>query len=313
MLRPDSSRELDLDYEYEEVNEPDEFAPKSSASNNARPKSIDIQRELDLLEEMILDSPRVLKRTLVDEDKLIDRLDLIRLNLPAAFREAEAIVRHKDEIFRQAEQYIKDAIDAAERRADEILDELGIIRRTETEAQQIRQRVQEECEAFQKQTLTEIAGMRIQAQQEIERMHQLALAEREDIQHQADEYADRVLRNMEQQLGEILRVIRNGRQQLQKDRPSWRYVPAEHAARTPNLDMGTSADTPSPLELDNKGSGGQQDKSTRKPRDRGTLGKKRDSSSQGKPADKTTKAQAKPADKEDKGAEEQRGSEGVRE
>jgi F0F1-type ATP synthase membrane subunit b/b' len=304
MLRPDSSRELDLDYEYEEVNEPDESAPKSLAGNSTRPKSIDIQRELDLLEEMILDSPRVLKRTLVDEDKLIDRLDLIRLNLPSAFREAEAIVRHKDEIFRQAEQYIKDTIEAAERRADEILDELGIIRRTETEAQQIRQRVQEECEALQKQTLTEIAGMRIQAQQEIERMHQLALDEREDIQHQADEYADRVLRNMEQQLGEILRVIRNGRQQLQKDRPSW---------RTPNLDMGTSADTPSPLELENKGTVGPQDKTIRKSVDRGTLGKKRDSSSQAKPTDKTTKTQAKPADKEDKGAEEQRGSEGVRE
>ncbi|MBW4622717.1 MAG: hypothetical protein KME17_25585 [Cyanosarcina radialis HA8281-LM2] len=297
MLRPDSSREY-LDYEYEEANEPDESEPKSSASNSARPKSIDIQRELDLLEEMILDSPRVLKRTLVDEDKLIDRLDLIRLNLPSAFREAEAIVRHKDEIFRQAEQYIKDTIEAAERRADEILDELGIIRRTETEAQQIRQRVQEECEALQKQTLTEIAGMRIQAQQEIERMHQMALAEREDIQHQADEYADRVLRNMEQQLSEILRVIRNGRQQLQKDRPSW---------RSSNLDMGISADTPSPIELDNKGSGVQQDKSMRKPGDKGTLGKRRDSAGQGKPADKTTKAQAKPADKEDKGAEEERG------
>ncbi len=46
-------------------------------------------------------------------------------------------------------------------------------------------------------------------------MQRLALAECEEIQAGADEYADRVLKEMELQLAEMLRVIRNGRQQLQ--------------------------------------------------------------------------------------------------
>jgi hypothetical protein len=133
--------------------------------------------------------------------------------------------------------------------------------------------VQEECEALQKQTLTEIAGMRIQAQQEIERMHQMALAEREDIQHQADEYADRVLKNMEQQLTEILRVIRNGRQQLQKDRPSWRVS---------NPDVSTLADTSSTEEPAKVKKQGKQGKRGREgERERGKEGDKGDKGDKG--------------------------------
>ena|SRR6478672_4228513 len=215
MLRPNSSR-LDPDGE-EPITK-----RESSSGDAARTGGVDIQRELNRLEEIILDSPRIplTRRTLVDEEQLLEQLDIVRINLPEAFRDAEAIVRHKEEIFRQAEQYAQEIIEEADRRADQILDELGIIRRAELEANQIRQRVQEECESFQEQTLREVERIRLQAQQELEQMRQMAIAECEDIQNGADDYADRVLKNIEQQLGDMLKVIRNGRQQLQSDAPS---------------------------------------------------------------------------------------------
>lgn len=181
----------------------------------------DIQQELNKLEEMILDSPRIplSRRTLVDEEQLLDQLDLVRLNLPAAFQEATEIILHREEVLLEAEQYAQEIIADAERRAAQILEEMGLIRQAEMEAQRIRQQVQIECEEMQQQVLVDIDQMRRQAQQELHEMQKLAIAECEQIQRGADEYADGVLQDMEQQFAEMLKIVRNGRQQLQMNNP----------------------------------------------------------------------------------------------
>ena len=183
--------------------------------------AIDIQRELNRLEEMILDSPRIplTRRTLVDEEQLLDQLDLIRLNLPSAFQESDIIVRHKDEILQEAEEYAQEIIAAAEQRAAQILNEMGLVQQARTEADQLRQQVQLECETLQQQTLTEIEQIRYRVQQEIEEMRSRTVAECEEIQNGADDYADHVLGSIEQQLNEMMRVIRNGRQQINGNNP----------------------------------------------------------------------------------------------
>jgi F0F1-type ATP synthase membrane subunit b/b' len=206
-------------------------APNSYGEN---PRSgVDIQRELNRLEEMILDSPRfpLTRRTMVDEEQLLDQLELIQLNLPEAFHEAEEIVRQKDDIVLQAKQYAQDIVETAERRVAQILDEMEIIRQAELEAKQIRLQVQQECESAKEQTLAEIERMRRQAQQDLEEMRQMAIAECEEIQSGADEYADHVLKEMEHQLSEMIRVVRNGRQQLQIDPSPTR--PRDSVSSTP--------------------------------------------------------------------------------
>lgn len=154
------------------------------------------------------------RRTMVDEEQLLDQLDVIRLNLPSAFQEATEVVQQKEEILLEAEQYAQEIIEAAERRASQILDEMNLVRQAELEIQQMRQQVQQECEVAQERTLEEIEQMRHQTQQECEELRRLTIAECEEIQAGADLYADRVLQDMERQLAEMLRVIRNGRQQL---------------------------------------------------------------------------------------------------
>ncbi|MGF1493977.1 MAG: ATP synthase F0 subunit B [Microcoleaceae cyanobacterium] len=180
---------------------------------------VDVQRELNRLEEMILDSPRIplTRRTLIDEEQMLDQLDLIRLNLPSAFQEADIIVRHKDEILQEAEEYAQEILEAAEHRATQILNELGIIQQAQAEANQIRQQVQVDCESLQQQTLSEIDQVRYQAQQEIDEMRSHTLAECQEIQNGADDYADHVLDNIELQLNEMLRVNRNGREHLRSN------------------------------------------------------------------------------------------------
>ena len=178
---------------------------------------VDIQQELNKLEEMILDSPRIplSRRTMIDEEQLLDQLDLVRLSLPAAFQEASEIIQHKEEILIEAEQYAQEIIADAERRAAQIMDEMGILRQAEMEAQHIRREVQRECEEMQQQVLTDIEQVRRRAQQEFEEMQRMTIAECEEIQRGADIYADGVLRDMEQQLNDMMRIVRNGRQQIQ--------------------------------------------------------------------------------------------------
>lgn len=180
---------------------------------------VDIQRELNRLEEIILDSPRIpfVGRTLIDEEQLLDQLDIVRLNLPVAFQEAEMIVRHKDEILQEAELYAEEIIENAEQRASQILNEMGLVQQAKLEADQLRNQVQLDCEAIQQATIAEIEQIRYQAQQELEEMRARAIAECDEIQNGADDYADHVLDSIEQQLTDMLKVIRNGRQQLEGD------------------------------------------------------------------------------------------------
>lgn len=212
MLRSQPSRS---DKEYPQLPESNQLSPN-------QPNDFDIQRELNQLEEIILDSPRLFltRRTLVDEEQLLDQLDIIRINLPTAFAEALEIVRYKEDILLQAETYAQELVETSQQRAAQILDESDIIRRAEVEASQIYYQVQHECEELKRQTLAQVEQMRQQVLQEVEDLRQLTRNECEDIQQGADDYADSVLDNLEQDLVQMLRVIRNGRQRLYGDENS---------------------------------------------------------------------------------------------
>lgn len=188
---------------------------------NHEGSGVDIQQELDRLEELILGSPRLpfSGRTLVDEDRVLDQLDLIRLNLPAAFRQASQIVQDKDALIAEAEQYARETILNAEQQAAQLLDELGIVQRAEQMAQQIKTQAEADCHALQAQVRGEIEQMHQQTQREWEAQRQQALAEQQQIQTDADAYADRVLAHMEHQLSQSLTVITNGRNQLKAAAP----------------------------------------------------------------------------------------------
>ncbi|MBW4555308.1 MAG: DivIVA domain-containing protein [Trichormus sp. ATA11-4-KO1] len=186
--------------------------------------SVDIQQELNRLEELILYGFRVplTGRTLVDEERLLEQLDFIRLSLPSLFQEAAAILEQKQEVLLEAEEYGQQVIEAAQAKRAQILAESDIIRQAEREAEQLRRQVQQECEAMMQETLTEIDHKRRACLQELEDMRQTAIAQAQDIENGADEYADSVLEGIEQDLKDMLRIITNGRQQLRQDVPPQR-------------------------------------------------------------------------------------------
>ena len=185
------------------------------------PDTIDIQQEINHIEELILDSTHIpfIGKTIVDEEMILQQLDLVRLNLPDAFDKANAIIDRKQKIIEDAENYARGVIEEAQRRAAQILDQLGIIQQAQREAAQIRGEVQQECETIQRNTIAEIKYLRAQAEQELSQMRQITMTECQDLQEGADQYADGVLTHIEQELGQMLNIVRNGRQQLYENSP----------------------------------------------------------------------------------------------
>jgi F0F1-type ATP synthase membrane subunit b/b' len=176
-----------------------------------------LQQELDRIEEIVLESPRVplSGKTMVSEDELLDQLDVVRVNLPAAVQESVQIVQQRDEILNEAEQYAQEIITSAEKQAAAILNEMTVIRQAEAQAAQLRAQTEQECEALRSQTLGEIEQLQNQARQEWEETRSRTVTEAKTIQEDADTYADQVLENMERQFMEMLHVLRNGRQKIQ--------------------------------------------------------------------------------------------------
>jgi cell division septum initiation protein DivIVA len=153
-----------------------------------------VQEALDQLEAAILSSPRLFwSRTLIDEEKILEQLDFIRLNLPTALEEAEEVLRQRDQILAEAHRYAQEIVAIAQRRAEQLVSESTILRQAQAQAEQLLRQTYQQSEEVWRQTL-----------QESER-----------LQREAHRYVDQVLQDLEMRLLESLRVIRNGRQSLQ--------------------------------------------------------------------------------------------------
>ncbi|MBD2187777.1 ATP synthase subunit B family protein [Pseudanabaena mucicola] len=174
-----------------------------------------LHKELDQLEEMVLESgPRVMGHTVIDEEKLCQQIDRVRLTVPDSIAKAEEILLYKEDLVAEAQQYADDLIKSTILRASQMLEESLIIRQAEQEANQIRRQLQEECEQLRSQTLNEVAQMRRQAQKDLDLLHQQVTGEVQDMQRGADEYSDRILGNLELQLIDMIKIVQNGRKEL---------------------------------------------------------------------------------------------------
>jgi hypothetical protein len=185
---------------------------------------VDILQELNRLEDMILAGLQIplTGRTLIDEDKVLEQLDFVRVFLPSVFQEAAELLQNKEEIMLEAEEYGQQVVEAAQAKRAQILADSDIIRQAERETEQLRRKVQQECDAMMQDTLAEIERKKRACMQELEEMRQNAIAQAQEIEDGADQYADNVLENIEQDLQEMLRIITNGRLQLRGEIPKQR-------------------------------------------------------------------------------------------
>jgi len=193
----------------------------ANMSNNVTPPQVeemgfDLTGELDKLEDIILSGVRIpfISKTLLIEEILLNQLDLIRINLPDCVEQATQILQQRQKILTDAQNYAQKIVENAQRKASQLLDESRIVQQAESQAYQIRRQVQQDCENLQRKTISEVDQIRQKIQQDAIALRQQAISEAEEIQNEADVYADQVLSKLERDLGEMLRIISNGRQQV---------------------------------------------------------------------------------------------------
>lgn len=145
--------------------------------------------------------------TVVKKDNVTNILDKLYAALPDEIKEARALLRRKDELQYEAQQKAEKIVTDAQAEANRLLSESDLLRAVQREAEKIKEQVITDCEEIKRKALDEAEAIRVQANDEATR-----------IKEGATVYAEQVLVNIEQNLGQLQEVVKNGQLQLERRR-----------------------------------------------------------------------------------------------
>ncbi|GBF23342.1 hypothetical protein tpqmel_0746 [Candidatus Gastranaerophilus sp. (ex Termes propinquus)] len=118
-------------------------------------------------------------------------------------READIVLRKKEDILQEAHMKADRIIAEAENERHRLLSESSVLRDIEEKAQKFKQEVIDECEAIKMRAFNEAEGLRLTASEE-------AIKIKEGAQH----YAQNVLNKLESDLNQLYQIVMNGQQYL---------------------------------------------------------------------------------------------------
>ncbi len=146
---------------------------------------MDILQLIDRLEEIFNESRAIplTHSVIVDEDRMLDIIDQMRITVPEEVKKAQQILAQRDRILAQAQEEAERTINLARERAEQMV---------------------------KQDTITQ------EAQKEAERLLNQAQLEAEQIRREADAYALQSLQRLEEELDRLLRQVRNGIATLKK-------------------------------------------------------------------------------------------------
>ena len=140
----------------------------------------------------------------VDRRRLLDLVDQMRAALPNEIREAEDVLRRRDEMIERADEEAKIKLRRAEEQVDDILDNESIVRAAQARADML---VRE----------AEARGDRMLLDTEHQAKSRLAEAEKlaNEQMDEADRYATEMLRRLDEQLQAFGRNVRTALDSLE--------------------------------------------------------------------------------------------------
>lgn len=148
---------------------------------------MDILHLVDRLEELFNESrPFPLTRNvLVDEDRMLDIIDQMRISIPEEVKKAQQILTQRDRVLAQAQEEANRTIALAKKQGEELMGRDAIVEGAQTRAEQI------------------LAQAR---------------ADAETIRSEADDYIIDALGSLEAELTRLINQARNGIAKLTADR-----------------------------------------------------------------------------------------------
>ncbi|OFX07574.1 MAG: ATPase [Anaerolineae bacterium CG03_land_8_20_14_0_80_58_20] len=147
---------------------------------------MDILHLIDRLEELFNDSKAVplTHSVMVDEDKMLDIIDQMRISIPEEVKKAQQIIVQKDRILAQAQEEANRTVEIARQKADDLVHRDMIVQEAQRRAEQI------------------VAQARLDAE-----------ATRRD----ADDYVLAALNHLQDELDKLSNQVRNGIRTVEED------------------------------------------------------------------------------------------------
>jgi len=149
---------------------------------------MDIQHLIDRLEELFNESRPIwfTHSVIVDEDRMLDLIDQMRVSIPEEVKKAQQILVQRDRILAQAQEEANRTLALAREKSEQLVERDGIVAAAQARAEQIIAQSRVECEATKRE---------------------------------ADEYVLETLTRLEMEMDRSLTQVRNGIRALQTEKP----------------------------------------------------------------------------------------------
>lgn len=165
---------------------------------------MDILHLVDRLEELFNEARTVpfTRNVVVDEDKLLDIIDQMRVTIPEEVKKAQQLVAQRDRIIAQAQEEAGRIVTLAKEKAEQIVEREAIVKSAQTRASQIVNQARED-----------------------------ATATRRD----ADAYVIDSLQALEEEVSRLLTQVRNGIRKVEEDRLRGPSIPVGEPKTEPPI------------------------------------------------------------------------------
>jgi F0F1-type ATP synthase membrane subunit b/b' len=110
---------------------------------------MDILHLIDRLEELFNESKvfPLTRNVMVDEDKMLDIIDQMRIAIPEEVKKAQQIIAQKDRFLAQAQEEANRTVDIARQKADDLVHRDVIVQEAQRRAEQIVAQARADAEA----------------------------------------------------------------------------------------------------------------------------------------------------------------------
>jgi len=155
---------------------------------------MDILQLIDRLEELFNEGKAIpfTHNVAVDEDRMLDIIDQMRISIPEEVKKAQQLLTQKDRVMAQAQEEANRTIEIAREKADELIKKDNIVAEAGRRADQILSQARADAEA---------------------------------TRHEADDYIVDSLGRVQEEMERLLNQVRNGIRTLEEER--MRRAPAQ--------------------------------------------------------------------------------------
>jgi hypothetical protein len=133
---------------------------------------MDILHLIDRLEELFNESKAVplTRNVMVDEDKMLDIIDQMRISIPEEVKKAQQILVQKDRFLAQAQEEANRTVEIARQKADELIHRDMIVVEAQRRAEQIVGQARADAEATRRDADDYVVDALTHLQNELERL-----------------------------------------------------------------------------------------------------------------------------------------------